>query len=264
MSMLPFNWLLPLLLLLPHTHHESFANSYFRNFNLIDQFAIHNLLFSPFTAHCLCLSDYKISPVQHHKLLLSHFRAIILLFGFLINDLITVERDLTSSFCAVFFTSLFLPSLLDRSHIMLRFEQLSERLNEWHIIQGFRKDYWIKSVKKLFWTKKKLLVSQKLFWQINWTIALWFVRFSMMMIISVTFISFDKRESEKEWIYKSHECIYFHTGFKHRGFIIPKKYTNLKFIYLNREMSITIPNRRRTAQIDFNLGSLTKSGMQIK
>lgn len=61
----PFGSLLLLLpACLPHTHHESFANSYFCNFNLIDQFAIR------------CRSS-----MQHHKFLLSHFRTIILAFS---------------------------------------------------------------------------------------------------------------------------------------------------------------------------------------
>lgn len=154
-----------LLLLLPHTHHESFANSYFCNFNLIDQFTICCLQLD-----CLrprTSSSHKISPVQDRKVLMSHFSStIISLFGLLINDLITVPKSYRTRFV-----------------------------------------------------------------------------FRLLLVAFLVQVAAGLERKTKSWIN-------FHTGIshiasKHRGFIIPKaktqrskkKITNLKFIYLNLEMS---------------------------
>lgn len=66
------------------THHESFANSYFCNFNLIDQFTIRRPAFTALF--------YKKVLHKIIKFYCPIFKWLFWLLGFLINDLITVSK----------------------------------------------------------------------------------------------------------------------------------------------------------------------------
>lgn len=112
-------------------HHESFASSYFRNFNLIDQFTIWPA--SP--VYYLVFFSNKVLCRLVNVYCLSSFQQICASFGTLMNDLITV-------FVLICFPSFFFGvHFFGRRAMQLHFRRNHDNRN------GTRTESWIKFIR---------------------------------------------------------------------------------------------------------------------